>query len=143
MFMGEYQHSLDEKGRLIIPAKLREALGDQFVVTKGLDTCLFVYPKEEWANVESKLRALPMTNANARAFARFMFSGATEVEVDKQGRINLPQNLRDHGKLDRDVLIIGVNTRVEIWSVEEWKKYQDQAGQSYEEIAEKIVDLGI
>ncbi len=141
--MGEYQHSLDEKGRLIIPAKLRETLGDQFVVTKGLDNCLFVYPKEEWANVESKLRTLPMTNANARAFARFMFSGATEVEVDKQGRVNLPQSLREHGKLDRDVLIIGVNTRVEIWSVLEWKKYQDEAGQSYEEIAEKIVDLGI
>ncbi len=143
MFMGEYQHSVDDKGRLIVPAKFRDTLGEKFVVTKGLDNCLFVYPQAEWANLESKLKALPLTNANARAFARFMFSGATEVEVDKQGRITLPQTLRDHARLDRDVLVIGVNTRAEIWSVEEWKRYQDQAGESYEEIAEKIVDLGI
>ena len=143
MFMGEYQHSVDEKGRLIVPAKFRDTLGEKFVVTKGLDNCLFVYPQAEWSNLEAKLKALPLTSANARAFARFMFSGATEVEVDKQGRINLPQNLRDHAKLDRDVLVIGVNTRAEIWAVEEWKAYQDKAGESYEEIAEKIVDLGI
>ncbi|NPV26568.1 MAG: division/cell wall cluster transcriptional repressor MraZ [Firmicutes bacterium] len=143
MFMGEYQHSIDPKGRLIIPARFREALGDRFIATKGLDNCLFLYPLSEWQVIEEKLKTLPFTKADARAFVRFFFSGATECEVDKQGRILLPGNLREFARIERDVVIIGVSTRVEVWSKEEWEKYSQQAEQSYEEIAEKIVDLGI
>lgn len=141
--MGEYQHSIDPKGRLIIPARFREALGDRFIATKGLDNCLFLYPLSEWQVIEEKLKTLPFTKADARAFVRFFFSGATECEVDKQGRILLPGNLREFARIERDVVIIGVSTRVEVWSKEEWEKYSQQAEQSYEEIAEKIVDLGI
>jgi len=142
-FMGEFDHTVDEKGRLIMPAKFRDGLGEKFVVTKGLDNCLFVYPQSEWANLEAKLKALPLTNTNARAFVRFMFSGATDCELDKQGRILLPPNLREHAKLERDVIVIGVSNRVEIWAKAVWDKYSDEAGEAFEEIAEKIVDLGI
>ena len=143
MFMGEYQHSIDEKGRLIVPARFREELGLNFVVTRGLDNCLFVYPKAEWQNLEQKLKSLPLTNASARSFVRFFFSGASECELDKQGRILLPPNLREYARLDREVVLIGVSSRVEIWSRTEWEKYSRQADESFEEIAEKIVDLGI
>lgn len=143
MFMGEFEHTIDEKARLIMPAKFREGLGERFVVTKGLDSCLFVYPLNEWANLEAKLKALPLTNTNARAFVRFMFSGATDSELDKQGRVLLPPNLREHAKLERDVVVIGVSNRVEIWSKAVWEKYSEEAGGAFEEIAEKIVDLGI
>ncbi len=141
--MGEFQHSIDTKGRLIVPAKFREGLGDTFVVTKGLDNCLFVYPMDEWKVLEQKLKALPFTRSDARAFVRFFFSGATECELDKQGRILLPSNLRQFAKLDKDVVILGVSSRVEIWSREEWDTYSNQAEVSYEEIAEKIVDLDL
>lgn len=141
MFMGEFQHSIDPKGRLIVPVKYRDELGDIFVVTKGLDDCLFVYPMAEWKNMEEKLRALPFTKADARAFARFFFSGAAECEIDKQGRILLPPQLREYAKLDKEVVLIGVSTRVEIWGKEAWDNYSAQAGQDYEAIAEKIVDF--
>lgn len=143
MFMGEFQHSLDEKGRLIIPAKFREALGPSFVVTRGLDHCLFLYPQAEWQNLESKLKTLPLTNANARAFVRFFFSGANECELDKQGRILVPPNLREYAKLERDAVVIGVSNRVEVWAKSEWETYSGQADESFESIAEQIVDLGI
>lgn len=143
MFMGEWQHTLDTKGRLIVPARFREQLGERFVVTRGLDHCLFVYPPEEWAILEEKLKALPLTKGDARRFVRFLFSGATECELDKQGRITLPANLREYGKLDKDVVVIGVSNRVEIWAKEHWEDYVEEASASYEEIAEKIVDLGI
>ncbi|SDY43907.1 MraZ protein [Proteiniborus ethanoligenes] len=143
MFIGEYQHSLDNKGRLIIPSKFRDELGDVFIITKGLDNCLFVYPKEEWDILENKLKLLPLTSKDARAFVRFFFSGATECELDKQGRILIPVNLRDHCKLDKDAVIIGVSTRVEIWSKEEWDTYNDDDSLSYEAIAEKMAELGI
>jgi len=143
MFMGEYQHTIDDKGRLIMPAKFREDLGGKFVVTKGLDGCLFVYPMKEWQTLETKLRNLPFTKADARAFARFFFSGATECELDKQGRILLPVNLREHSRLKKDVFIIGVSTRLEIWSKEVWEEYSGKAEASYEELAEKMVDFDI
>ncbi len=143
MFMGEYQHAIDPKGRLIIPARFREALGDKFVATKGLDSCLFVYPGEEWRQLEQKLKTLPFTRADARAFVRFFFSGATECEIDKQGRILLPANLREYAKLDKDVVVLGVSNRVEIWSAEEWQQYSSKAEATYEEIAEKIVDFDL
>lgn len=143
MFMGEFQHSLDDKGRLIIPAKFRDALGPSFVVTRGLDHCLFLYPQAEWRNLEAKLKSLPLTNANARAFVRFFFSGASECELDKQGRILVPPNLREYAQLERDVVVIGVSNRVEIWSKSGWESYSSEADASFESIAEHIVDLGI
>lgn len=141
MFMGEFQHSIDEKGRIIIPAKFRELLGTSFVVTRGLDHCLFVYPMEEWSLLEQKLKSLPLMKADARAFSRFFFSGATEVEWDKQGRVNLPGNLRQYAKLEKECVIIGVSNRVEIWSKETWSEYYDTSEQSFNEIAEKLVDF--
>ncbi len=141
MFMGEFQHSIDEKGRIIIPAKFRELLGTSFIVTRGLDHCLFVYPMEEWSLLEQKLKSLPLMKADARAFSRFFFSGATEVEWDKQGRINLPGNLRQYAKLEKECVIIGVSNRVEIWSKETWSEYYDHSEQSFNEIAEKLVDF--
>ncbi len=143
MFIGEYQHSLDSKGRLIVPAKFRDDLGDIFIITKGLDNCLFVYPKSEWIILEEKLKLLPLTRKDARAFVRFFFSGATECELDKQGRILIPINLREHCKIDKDAVIIGVSNRVEIWSKEEWESYNDDEDLSYESIAEKMAELGI
>ncbi|MEF3310357.1 division/cell wall cluster transcriptional repressor MraZ [Paenibacillus sp. GYB004] len=141
MFMGEYQHSVDDKGRMIVPAKFREALGAAFIVTRGLDNCLFVYPKEEWAVLEQKLKSLPLMKADARAFTRFFFSGATECELDKQGRINIPRNLCEYAKLDKDCVVLGVSNRVEIWSKQVWESYYEQSEESFNEIAEKLVDF--
>ncbi|MFA5523581.1 MAG: division/cell wall cluster transcriptional repressor MraZ [Tissierellales bacterium] len=143
MFIGEYQHSLDIKGRLIVPAKFRDDLGDVFIITKGLDNCLFVYPKDEWKVLEEKLKLLPLTRKDARAFVRFFFSGATECELDKQGRILIPGNLREHCRIEKDAVVIGVSNRVEIWSKEEWNLYNDDEDLSYESIAEKMAELGI
>lgn len=143
MFIGEYQHTLDTKGRVIIPSRFREDLGDEFVMTKGLDNCLFLYPRKEWSILEEKLKTLPLTNRDARAFIRFFFSGATECTLDKQGRVLIPFNLREHSKLQKDVVVIGVSTRMEIWSKEEWKSYNDDDNLSYDNIAEKMAELGI
>ena len=121
MLLGEYNNKLDDKGRVSIPAKFREDLGHSFVVTKGLDNCLFAYSKEEWATFESKLKSLPLTNPNARNFIRFFFARATECETDKQGRINIPQNLREYAGLKKEVYVVGVSTRVEIWDKEKWE----------------------
>jgi MraZ protein len=143
MFMGEYQHSLDSKGRLIIPAKFREELGENAVMTRGLDNCLFLFPQSEWMVLEEKLKTLPLTKATARQFVRFLFSGATECDLDKQGRITIPQNLRDYAKVDKDVVVIGVSNRIEIWSRDRWEQYMQEAEDAYEEIAENIVELGI
>jgi len=141
--MGEYHHSVDPKGRLIVPSKFRDGLGQNFVITKGLDNCLFVYPMEEWLVIERKLKSLPFTKADARAFVRFFFSGANECELDKQGRILLPSNLREYGKFDKDVVIIGVSSRIEIWSKELWENYSESEDMDYEEIAEKLQDIDI
>lgn len=143
MLIGEYQHTVDNKGRIIIPSKFREELGEKFVITKGLDACLFVYPKDEWKILEEKLKALPLTNRDARAFVRFFFSGASECSLDKQGRVLIPANLRKHSKLGKDAIIIGVATRLEIWSKEEWKEYNSDDNLSYDAIAGKMEDLGI
>ncbi|SFR14759.1 division/cell wall cluster transcriptional repressor MraZ [Desulfoscipio geothermicus] len=143
MFLGEYQHNIDAKGRLIIPARLREGLGDKFIITKGLDSCLFAYPMEEWSALEQKMRSLPFTRADARAFVRFFFAGATECEIDKQGRILVPANLREYAGLEKEVVVIGVSNRVELWSRERWEKYNEESASSVEEIAEKIVDFDL
>jgi len=143
MFIGEYRHSLDSKNRLIMPAKFRDELGQTFVMTKGLDNCLFIYSAEEWKIIENKLKSLPMTNKDARAFVRFFFAGATECEIDKQGRVLIPSNLKEFARIDKDVVIIGVSTRLEIWSVDEWNKFNNDANISYEDVAEKMSQLGI
>ncbi|AZS14501.1 division/cell wall cluster transcriptional repressor MraZ [Paenibacillus lutimineralis] len=141
MFMGEFQHSIDEKGRIIIPAKFRDLLGTSFVVTRGLDQCLFVYPATEWELLEQKLKTLPLMKSDARAFTRFFFSGATECEWDKQGRVNLPSNLRQYAKLEKECVVLGVSNRVEIWSRSTWEQYFEQSEESFNEIAEKLVDF--
>lgn len=141
MFMGEYNHTVDPKGRVIVPSKFRETLGDEFVVTKGLDGCLFVYDMKEWNVFEEKLKSLPITNKDARQFVRFFLAGAATVEVDKQGRILIPGVLREFAELTKDVVLIGVASRVEIWSKERWNgtaSYDDM-----EEIAEHMADLGL
>ena len=143
MFMGEFSHSIDNKNRVIIPAKFRDELGDKFVLTKGLDDCLFAYPMEEWHNVESKFKKLSFTRADARAFSRFFFSGAAEIEVDKQGRALIPANLADYAGLNKDLMIIGVSSRFEIWDKEKWAEYSEKAAGDYEAIAEKITDFDL
>lgn len=143
MFTGEYQHTIDDKGRLIMPAKFRDILGDACMITKGLDGCLFVYPQAEWSVLEAKLKNLPFTNKDARAFARFFFSGACECELDRQGRILVSSNLRDYAGLNKDVNIIGVGTRIEIWSRGTWEGYSKDTEQDYEELAEKMVELDL
>lgn len=141
MLMGEYKHTVDTKGRLIVPSKFREHLNGQFVLTRGLDHCLFGYPLEEWEILEEKLRALPLTKKDARAFTRFFFSGATEVEIDKQGRINIPSSLRQYAKVEKECVIIGVSNRLEIWAKDLWDDYYDDSEQSFNDIAENIIDV--
>ena len=143
LFIGEYEHSVDSKGRLIMPAKLREEIGEKFVVTKGLDGCLFVFSLKEWDLFQEKLRALPVSNKNARDFSRFFLAGAIECEIDKQGRFLISGNLREFASLDKDVVIIGVTTRLEIWNKEKWKNYSSDENISAEEIAENMSMLGI
>ena len=142
MFIGEYQHSIDAKGRVIIPAKFRDELGDKFILTRGLDNCLFIFPQEEWQKFEEKLLNLPVASKDARAFVRYFFSSAVECEIDKQGRLTVPQNLKDHAKIEKEIVTIGVMSRVEIWSKHEWENYGDE-NLGYDEIAEKMADLGI
>ena len=141
MFMGEYNHTIDTKGRLIIPAKFREQLGNEFVVTKGLDGCLFVFPMNEWELFEQKLRTLPLTQKSARKFTRFFVAGATECELDKQGRILLPQTLREFAQLEKDVVLSGNLNRVEIWSKANWT--DNNAYDDMDDIAEQMTDLGL
>ncbi len=143
MFIGEYNHSVDTKGRMNVPAKFREDLGERFYMTKGLDDCLFMFPEAEWRVFEEKLKSLPLTNRNARAFVRLFFAGATECTLDKQGRVNIPQPLREHGKIEKDVIVIGVGTRVELWSETNWTTYNDPDNISYDDIAEQMAELGI
>lgn len=142
MFIGEYQHALDAKNRMIIPSKLRDNLGNKFVITKGLDGCLYIYPLKEWEVLEEKLKNLPLTNKDARAFVRFFFSGACEIELDKQGRGLIPQNLKEYAKIEKEIISIGVLTRIEIWSKEKWQEY-NESDMDFDSIAEKMTELGI
>ncbi len=143
MFMGEYQHNIDAKGRVIVPARFREELGERFVVTKGLDKCLFVYPLKEWSRLEEKLKVLPLTSADARKFVRYFFAGAIECEVDAQGRIVLPQNLRAYASLEKHIVSIGVAERVEIWNKDKWETYNDEENFVDNELAAKMAEFGI
>ena len=141
MLIGEYEHTIDAKGRLSMPAKLRRDMGEAFIVTKGLDGCLFAFSQEEWKNFETKLKALPLSDKNARNFVRFFLAGATECEIDKQGRFLIPSNLRDSAKLEKEAVIIGVGTRLEIWNKEIWASKDEEI--SADEIAENMTMLGI
>ena len=143
MLVGEYRHNVDTKGRISVPSKFRDDLGQSFVVTKGLDNCLFAYSKEEWKNLENKLNTLPLTNQEARAFKRFFFSGAAECEVDKQGRVNIPQSLRDYAKLQKDVVIVGLSNRAEIWNNNQWDKYNGQNSDDITKLESQMSKLGI
>ena len=143
MFLGEYQHNIDPKGRLIIPSKFRESLGEQFVITKGLDGCLFVYPMDGWHELEDKLKSLPLTQRDARAFARIFFSGASEGELDKQGRVLLPPNLRTYAHITKETMIIGVGTRFEIWDLDTWQQYNQESDKSFEQLAELMGQYGL
>ena len=143
MLIGEFEHNLDAKGRMIMPAKIRYDVGDTFVITKGLDGCLFGFSMNEWNNFEEKLKTLPLTNKNARDFVRFFLSGAVEAEVDKQGRFLIPSNLREYAELLKETVITGVGTRIEIWNKDKWKKYNSSENLSADEIAENMANLGM
>lgn len=143
MLLGEYRHNVDIKGRVSVPSKFRGDLGQTFVITKGLDNCLFMYSKQEWETFELKLKELPLTNQDARSFVRFFFAGAAECEVDKQGRINIPQNLREYANIQKDVVIVGVATRAEIWDSENWNKYTSSDSLDGTKLASQMSQLGI
>lgn len=142
MLMGEFQHNIDAKGRLIVPAKLREDLGESFILTKGLDGCLFGYPQEEWEKLEKKLNDMPLSKKESRTFVRYFYAGASEVEIDKQGRINIPQNLREHAAITKGCLVVGVSDRIEIWDEDRWQAFSTAAAENFDEIAENMVDFG-
>jgi len=141
--MGEFNHNIDLKGRIIVPSKFRDGLGESFVVTRGLDKCLFAYPMDEWKILEDKLKKLPLTKKDARAFTRFFFSGAVECEVDKQGRINIPQPLRNYADLEKECVVIGVSNRIEFWAEEKWEDYFQDSEDSFAEISENLMDFDI
>ncbi|MBP2057812.1 MraZ protein [Lactobacillus colini] len=141
MFMGEYHHNLDNKGRLIIPAKFRNQIGNLIVFTRGMEGCIFGYPISEWQKIETKLAQLPLTRKNARNFMRIFYSGAMETNFDKQGRVNLTSTLKEYADLKQECIIIGVSNRIEIWSAERWQKFSDQASEDYDDIAENLDDI--
>ncbi len=138
MFMGEYHHNIDDKGRLIIPSKFRDELGEKFIVTRGLEECLFVYSKDEWNNIINKLKDLPFTSKDARTFMRMFMSGATECELDKNGRINISQVLTKYASLEKECIVIGVNDRLEIWSSEKFENFFNSNIDNFSEIAENL-----
>ena len=143
MFMGEFRHNIDTKGRMIVPSKLREELGEQFVLTRGLDGCLFGYPMKEWANLETKLNDMPLAKKDARTFVRFFYSAATECELGKQGRINIPSTLRNYAALTKECVVIGVSNRIEIWDEARWQEFSEVAAENFDEIAENMIDFGL
>ena len=143
MFIGEYHHTIDEKGRIIIPVKFRESLGKEFIITRGIENCLFVYSKENWAQITNKLSSLPFTKKDARTFNRFFMSGATDVELDKQGRVNISQPLIDYANLIKDCVIIGTGDRLEVWSQESWDSFFDSTKDSMSDIAENLFNESV
>ena len=143
MLMGEYHHNIDEKNRLIIPSKFRYELGEKFIVTRGLDGCLFVYPLDEWVQITNQLNTVPFTKKDARAFSRFFLSGATECEFDRQGRINIPAPLITYANLKKECVIIGVNDRLEIWSKDLWEKFFNDNEEALSDIAENLFESNV
>ena len=143
MFIGEYHHTIDDKGRIIIPAKFRDELGSNFVVTRGIESCLFVYPNKNWDQICEKLNSLPFTRKDARIFNRFFMSGATNVELDKQGRINISSPLINYANLKKDCVVIGTGDRLEIWSKEDWDSFFNSNKDSMSDIAENLFNESV
>ncbi len=143
MLIGEYKHTLDPKKRLSLPAKWRKELGKCLVITRGLDNCLFVYPRSEWQKITEKVAQLPLGQADTRSFSRFFLSGAVEVEVDKIGRILVPDFLKEFGKLDSKVVLAGIHDRVEIWDEKQWNDYKERIEGQADALAEKLGDIGV
>lgn len=143
MFMGEYHHTIDEKGRIIIPSKFRNELGDKFIITRGLENCLFLYPESAWNKIVDKLNSLPFTKKDARNFSRFFLSGATTVEFDKQGRINITSPLVGYANLKKECVVVGVGDRLEIWSEQDWNSFFDSNKDSMSDIAENLFTMDI
>ena len=143
MLMGEFHHNIDDKGRLTIPSKFREELGKEFIITRGLDGCLFVYHQDEWETKTSELKTLPYTKKDARAFERFFLSGATVCEFDKQGRVNITPPLASYAVLDKECVIIGVNDRLEIWSKNNWEKFFNTNEEHLSDIAENLFEVNL
>jgi MraZ protein len=143
MLIGEYNHNMDSKGRIAIPAKFREKLGAGAIITRGLDNCLFVFGQNEWEVLVQKLMSLPLSQANSRAFVRLMLAGARDAEFDSQGRILIPDYLRKYAGIKKSVIVAGLYNRIEIWDEERWQEYKQKTESKSEEIAERLSDLGI
>lgn len=143
MFIGEFQHNLDIKGRMAVPAKFRQKISGGAIITRGLDHCLFVFTNQEWEVMAQKLDTLPLVKSDSRAFSRLMLAGAAEVDLDKQGRILIPDYLREYAGLKKQVVVTGVNKRFEVWDAESWKQYKSKTESASDEIAEKLSELGI
>jgi MraZ protein len=143
MLIGEFKHNLDQKGRVSIPAKFRQKFAEGLILTRGIDQCVFGFPKPEWEKVVNKITNLPLSQANARAFARLMLSGAFEAEIDNQGRVLIPEVLRKYAHLEKKVVIVGMYNRIEIWDEKKWEEYKKQSEENSQEIAERLSDLGI
>lgn len=143
MFIGEYHHSIDDKGRLIIPSKFRDELGERFIVTRGIENCLFVYSEESWTKIVDKLESLPFTKKDARQFIRFFLSGATIAEFDKQGRINITSPLISYANINKECVIIGTGDRLEIWSEESWNDFFTSAKDNMSDIAENLFNESV
>ena len=143
MFIGEYTHSIDNKGRVIMPSKFREGLGDKFYVTKGMEGCVFVYDEDEWKRLESKTKSLKLTSKKARQFERLFYAPARELEFDKQGRFVIPQNLREYAEIKKEAQILGVSSRIEIWDKEKYDEYMNDSSNTYEEIIDGFEELDI
>jgi len=143
MFYGEYDHTIDRKGRMIVPAKFRQAFKTYNIstlfLTRGLDGCLFLFPESEWRLAESRFKQIPFTKGEGRKFNRMLFSGAVEVTVDKLGRLLVPKGLRDFAEIKQDVVVVGVSNRIEVWSKEKWQAFYESSSQSFEEVAERVM----
>ena len=146
MFYGEHEHALDKKGRIIIPSNFRDFFKEHYIervyITRGLDKCLFLFTEEDWKTQESKFKSIPFTKSEARKFNRLYFSGATEAICDKQGRILIPRYLKEYAEIKKEVMIIGVSNRIEIWAKDKWQEYYETSKQSFEEIAERLLEGG-
>ena len=143
MFMGEYHHTIDDKGRLIIPAKFRSELGDKFIITRGIENCLFAYPEKRWEEIVHKLESLPFTKKDARNFTRFFLSGATVAEFDKQGRVNITSPLINYAGIEKECIIIGTGDRLEIWSEDAWNSFFNSASINMSDIAENLFNESV
>ncbi|WP_125766578.1 division/cell wall cluster transcriptional repressor MraZ [Lapidilactobacillus wuchangensis] len=143
MLMGEFHHTIDAKGRLIMPAKFRNELGDNFVLTRGMDGCLFGYPLAKWQQLEEKLDQLPLTKKDARAFVRFFYAAAAEQEIDKQGRINIAKPLLEFAHLQKSCVVVGVSDRIEIWDETLWQQFNQEAEANFDDISENLLDFDL